>query len=85
MSGVGPWTCFRNVAMTGPLRGAAIKVRMHVALGYQDDMEIELIEDLGAGPSPYRSAAGAPLIGMHHVGWFRMMWARISRAAAPAG
>lgn len=70
VSGVGPWTCFRNVAMAGTLRGAPAKVRMHVALGYQDDMEIELIEDLGAGPSPYRNAAGAPLIGMHHVGWF---------------
>ena len=70
VSGVGPWTCFRNVAMTGVLRGAAAKVRMHVALGYQDDMEIELIEDLGHGPSPYRSADGIPLIGMHHVAWF---------------
>jgi methylmalonyl-CoA/ethylmalonyl-CoA epimerase len=70
VSGVGPWTCFRNVAMTGTLRGAPVTVRMHVALGYQDGMEIELIQDLGAGPSPYRSGQGAPLIGMHHVGWF---------------
>jgi methylmalonyl-CoA/ethylmalonyl-CoA epimerase len=70
VSGVGPWTCFRNVAMTGELRGEPAKVRMHVALGYQGDMEIELIEDLGHGPSPYRSAAGVPLIGMHHVAWF---------------
>jgi hypothetical protein len=43
---------------------------MHVALGYQEGMEIELIEDLGHGPSPYRSSAGAALIGMHHVAWF---------------
>ncbi len=70
LSGVGPWTCFRNVAMNGTFRGAPGKVRMHVALGYQGDTEIELIEDLGAGPSPYRSAQGAPLIGMHHVAWF---------------
>jgi methylmalonyl-CoA/ethylmalonyl-CoA epimerase len=70
VSGVGPWTCFRNVAMHGHYRGAAVTVRMHVALGYQDGMEIELIQDLGPGPSPYRSAAGAPLIGMHHVAWF---------------
>jgi hypothetical protein len=70
VSGVGPWTCFRNVAMAGKLDGHAARVRMHVALGYQADMEIELIEDLGAGPSPYRSADGEPLVGMHHVGWF---------------
>jgi methylmalonyl-CoA/ethylmalonyl-CoA epimerase len=70
LSGVGPWTCFRNVAMTGVYRGQAVKVRMHVALGYQDGMEIELIEDLRSGPSPYCTPAGAPLIGMHHVAWF---------------
>ena len=70
VSGVGPWTCFRNVAMAGKLDGKAAKVRMHVALAYQGDMEIELIEDLNAGPSPYRDPSGAPLVGMHHVGWF---------------
>jgi hypothetical protein len=70
LSGVGPWTCFRNVALSGRYRGAPVKVRAHVALGYQDDMEIELIEDLGAAPSPYRAVSGAPLIGMHHVAWF---------------
>lgn len=70
VSGVGPWTCFRNVAMSGRLRGAPAQVRMHVALGYQDGMEIELIEDLGHGPSPYRTPSGVPLVGMHHVAWF---------------
>jgi hypothetical protein len=69
-SGVGPWTCFRNVAMTGTLRGQSVTVRMHVALGYQGDMEIELIQPLGGGASPYRGSDGAPLIGMHHVAWF---------------
>jgi methylmalonyl-CoA/ethylmalonyl-CoA epimerase len=69
-SGVGPWTCFRNVAMAGTLRGQKVTVRMHVALGYQDGMEIELIEPLGAGASPYRGADGSALIGMHHVARF---------------
>jgi hypothetical protein len=70
ISGVGPWTCFRNVALSGRHHGVDTRVRMHVALGYQNGMEIELIEDLGAGSSPYRSAAGEPLVGMHHVAWF---------------
>jgi methylmalonyl-CoA/ethylmalonyl-CoA epimerase len=70
VSGVGPWTCFRNVALSGQHRGSPSKVRMHVALGYQEDMEIELIEDLGGGASPYRNAQGEPLLGMHHVAWF---------------
>jgi methylmalonyl-CoA/ethylmalonyl-CoA epimerase len=83
VSGVGPWTCFRNVAMRGTYRGAAAKVRMHVALGYQEGMEIELIEDLGHGPSPYRNSAGAPLIGMHHVAWFSdAVAADVARAQA---
>jgi methylmalonyl-CoA/ethylmalonyl-CoA epimerase len=70
VSGVGPWTCFRNVALQGRYRGVASTVRMHVALGYQDGMEIELIEEVGVGASPYRGAGGVPLIGMHHVAWF---------------
>jgi methylmalonyl-CoA/ethylmalonyl-CoA epimerase len=83
VSGVGPWTCFRNVAMQGRLRAQAVTVRMHVALGYQGDMEIELIQPLGEGPSPYRCAAGAPLIGMHHVAWFcEDVGADVARAQA---
>jgi|SRR5580658_1061393 methylmalonyl-CoA/ethylmalonyl-CoA epimerase len=70
VSGVGPWTCFRNVTLFGRHHGKTTRVRMHVALGYQQDMEIELIEDLGAGASPYRAADGTALIGMHHVAWF---------------
>jgi len=70
VSGLGPWTCFHNVALSGSHRGEPTRVRMHVALGYQEGMEIELIEDLGAGSSPYRDAAGRPLVGMHHVAWF---------------
>jgi methylmalonyl-CoA/ethylmalonyl-CoA epimerase len=70
VSGVGPWTCFRNVAMSGTYRGTAATVRMHVALGYQEGMEIELIEDLGHASSPYRNDTGTPLVGMHHVAWF---------------
>ncbi len=83
VSGVGPWTCFRNVAMQGRLRGAAVTAHMHVALGYQGDMEIELIQPVGQGPSPYRSPAGAPLIGMHHVAWFcDDVAAQVARARA---
>lgn len=70
VSGVGPWTCFHNVALIGRHHGKPTRVRMHVALGYQEGMEIELIEDLGAGSSPYRDSGGRPLIGMHHVAWF---------------
>jgi len=82
-SAIAPWTCFRNVALSGTLRGVATTVRMHVALGYQDGMEIELIEDLGGAPSPYRAADGRPLIGMHHVARFSEdVGAQVARAEA---
>ncbi|MBS0366876.1 MAG: VOC family protein [Proteobacteria bacterium] len=69
-TGVAPWTCFRRVVLAGEHRGAPATVRMHVALGYLADMEIELIQDVSQGASPYRDPAGAPLLGMHHVAWF---------------
>jgi methylmalonyl-CoA/ethylmalonyl-CoA epimerase len=81
VSCVGPWTCFRNVALSGEWRGERTNVRMHVALGYQNGLEIELIEDLGGASSPYRSPTGEPLIGMHHVAWFSEDLARdVARA-----
>lgn len=66
-SGVGPWTVFRNVALEGFYRGAATHVTMDVALSYQDDVQIELIQVTNEASSPYRSEAGAPLLGLHHL------------------
>jgi methylmalonyl-CoA/ethylmalonyl-CoA epimerase len=67
--GTGPWTVFRNAALEGEYRGRSGVVTMDVALGYQGDIQIELIAVTNDAPSPYRNAAGAPLIGLHHVAW----------------
>lgn len=67
--GVGPWTVFRNVVMTGTYDGAPTEVTMDVALGYQGHVQIELIAPLGHASSPYRGPDGDVLLGMHHLGW----------------
>lgn len=67
--GVGPWTVFRNVTMNGTYRGEPTSVMIDVALGYQGDVQIELIEPTNAAASPYRDASGAVLTGIHHLAW----------------
>jgi len=67
--GIGPWTCYRNVTLRGQYRGEPTLVRMHVALAYQGDMQMELIQVLTDTPSPYRDDSGRPLQGIHHIAW----------------
>lgn len=67
--GVGPWTVFRNVELDGAYRGEPTHVTMHVALGYQGETQIELIQPVNDAPSPYRGGDGKVLLGIHHVAW----------------
>ena len=67
LTGVGPWTCFRDVTLEAERYGEPTRVRMNVALSYQGEMQIELIEVLNDTPSPYRDAEGRLLLGLHHV------------------
>ncbi|MGH6782455.1 MAG: VOC family protein [Sphingomonadaceae bacterium] len=69
LMGVGPWTVFRNVSLDGRYRGHAGVVTMDVGLAYQGDVQIELIKITNETPSPYRDAAGQPILGVHHVAW----------------
>lgn len=67
--GIGPWTVFRNVKMNGISQGEPTLVEMDVAMGYQNDMQVELIHQTNDAKSPYRDASGAPILGLHHIGW----------------
>lgn len=67
--GVGPWTVFRNVNLNGCYRGQPSIVTIDVGLAYQGSIQIELIKVTNNAPSPYRDAAGAPTLGVHHVAW----------------
>lgn len=69
LTGVGPWTVFRNTTMYGDCRGVSTVVKLHVGLSYQDGMQIELIQVISKTPSPYQDDAGQPLVGMHHIAW----------------
>jgi methylmalonyl-CoA/ethylmalonyl-CoA epimerase len=68
--GYGRWVCFRNVEMAAWYRGRSSAVSMHVGLGYDGDLEIELIEPTSTIDSPYVDAHGRPLVGPHHLAWF---------------
>ena len=67
--GIGPWTVFRNVTMEGTCRGENTTVRMDVAMGYQNDLQVELIQQTSNTTSPYRTPDGAPILGLHHIAW----------------
>lgn len=69
LAGVGPWTVYRNVALDGLYRGAAVRVMIDVALSYQQDLQIEIIRPHGNGPSPYHDESGRVRVGMHHIAW----------------
>ena len=68
--GLGRWVCFRNVSLAGHYRGRATTVKLHVALGYHEELEIELIEPASFSDSPYVDAAGRPQVGANHLAWF---------------
>jgi len=67
--GLGPWTVFREVTLNGRYRGQPTRVIIDVALAYQGEVQIELIQPVGDAPSPYRGTNGAPLCGIHHMAW----------------
>ena len=67
--GMGPWMLFRGAAVTGHCRGEATRVTFDVAMGYQGDTQIELMQITSDSPSPYRDSAGNLLFGMHHIAW----------------
>ena len=67
--GVGPWTVFRNVRITGEYRGQPTSVTCEVAMGYQGTTQVELMQITNDAPSPYRDASGELLMGMHHMAW----------------
>lgn len=67
--GLGPWTVFRNVSMQSQCYGRTGTVMIDVAMAYQENTQIELIELKNDGPCPYRDEAGTLLVGMHHIAW----------------
>jgi|TARA_R100000501_G_scaffold17919_1_gene34972 catechol 2,3-dioxygenase-like lactoylglutathione lyase family enzyme len=67
--GLAPWTIYRNTVLDGIYRSRETRVEIDVALAYQGDVQVELIQLKGGGPNPYQDANGAPLKGIHHTAW----------------
>jgi hypothetical protein len=53
--GVGPWWGYRNVRLQSQFAGVNAEVQMHVALAYQNGVQIELIQQTNNVVSPYRA------------------------------
>ena len=59
------WT----MRITGDYRGQPTSVTCEVAMGYQGEMQIELMQITNNEPSPYRNDTGELLRGVHHIAW----------------
>lgn len=68
--GIGPWVIVRNLALTGSYDGIHTEPLLDVALAYNGDLQIELIEMRNEAPSPYLACFQSGQLGLHHVGYF---------------
>lgn len=68
-AGIGPWTVYKNVTLTGWCRGKDTTVTIDVGLSYQDGVQIEIIQVQSKTVSPYQHADGRTIVGMHHMAW----------------
>lgn len=65
--GLGPWTVFKHVELDCVYRGIKGNPRIHVALAYRGDLQIELIQPLDDEDSPYKHFAVRRQFGLHHT------------------
>lgn len=66
--GVGPWLLTRGLEFVGTYDGQPTRPKLDVALAYQGNVQVELIQQLDDEPSPYRSYLRQGCPGIHHVG-----------------
>ncbi|HVS76961.1 MAG TPA: VOC family protein [Steroidobacteraceae bacterium] len=68
--GVGPFFLFERIAFDELVfRGREVKpMSLTIAIGYWDDLQIELIRQLDDSPSIYTEFEAAHGTGMHHMG-----------------
>lgn len=64
--GVGPFTKMSGVKMPATMNGETVKIKIDLALAYQGDVQIELIQPLCDSPSPYLENKQAGIWGAHH-------------------
>jgi hypothetical protein len=71
-SGVGPWTCFRNIALDACYEGQPLVLRIHEALSYVGELQLQLVQSLNdpGEPTPYQVDLQRGRFGLHHVAHF---------------
>jgi len=65
--GVGPFTKMSGVIMPATMDGETVEIKIDLALAYQSDVQIELIQPLCDSPSPYQANKRAGIWGAHHT------------------
>jgi len=65
--GVGPFTKMTGVKMPAIMDGETVEIKIDVALAYQGDVQIELIQPICDSPSPYVENMRAGIWGAHHT------------------
>lgn len=71
-AGLGPWTCFRNIELDTHFDGRDFTLRIHEALAYMGDLQIQLVQSRNdlEDPTPYQSYVAAGRWGVHHMAFF---------------
>lgn len=67
--GIGPWTIIKNIPLACTYKGKASQPTIDIALGYQGNMQIELIQQTNNEPSPYLYYFENKLFGLHHTAY----------------
>ncbi len=71
-AGLGPWTCFRNIELDTQFDGLGFTMRIHEALAYMGDLQIQLVQSLDppGTVTPYQSYVESKRWGVHHMAFF---------------
>ena len=66
-SAVGPFIWYKDLTLAMQYKGELSNVEMQVAIAYQGDMQIELIQQTNQAASPYRAFFEQGRMGLHHI------------------
>ena len=66
-AGVGPWLVIKNITLDCIYRGEKTAPLIDIALAYNGDIQIELIQQKNAQASPYRKYFEEKRFGIHHT------------------
>lgn len=71
-AGLGPWTCFRNIELDTHFDGRDFTMRIHEALAYMGELQIQLVQSLDPPETvtPYQPWVAAGRWGVHHMAFF---------------